>query len=228
MTIRRLKGVKCVWRPLAEGRVDIRRVGSDVIVVSNGRSLRSGGHIQMLRSVGIFSLIVVATTLMLTAGCAQKSTPASSTQIGASGPTAEEIQAREEAERRRRIAESQLASRPATVTPGGPAMDTVYFEFDQATLSDLAKNTLVRNAEWLRSHPDARIQVEGNADERGTPEYNLALGERRAVAVKSYLSSLGVDGSRLVTISYGEERPSDSGHGEEAWAQNRRVDFKAM
>jgi len=183
---------------------------------------------QMLRSIGSFSLLVVATMLMLTAGCAQKSTPASSTQLGASGPSAEEIQAREEAERRRRIAESQLASGPSTVTPGTLVMDTIYFEFDQATLSELAKNTLVRNAEWLRSHSDARIQVEGNADERGTPEYNLALGERRAIAVKSYLSSMGIDGSRLVTISYGEERPADSGHSEESWAQNRRVDFKAM
>jgi peptidoglycan-associated lipoprotein len=197
-------------------------------VLGNGRSLKSGGHIHMLRSIGILSLIAVATMLMLTAGCAQKSTPVSGTQIGATGPSAEEIQAREEAERRRRIAESQLASRPTTVTPGLSVMDTVYFEFDQATLSDLAKNTLVRNAEWLRSHTDARVHVEGNADERGTPEYNLALGERRAVAVKSYLSSLGIDGSRLVTISYGEERPADPGQNEEAWAQNRRVDFKAM
>jgi peptidoglycan-associated lipoprotein len=148
--------------------------------------------------------------------------------MSASGPSPEEIRAREEEERRRRIAESQLAARPTTVAPGTLVMDTVYFEFDQATLSDLAKDTLVRNAEWLRSNPNARVQVEGNADERGTPEYNLALGERRAVTVKSYLSSLGIDGSRLVTISYGEERPADSGQGEDAWARNRRVDFKAM
>jgi peptidoglycan-associated lipoprotein len=182
----------------------------------------------MLRSIGIVNLLVVVSMLIFTAGCAQKSTPASTAQIGATGPSAEEIQAREEAERRRRIAESQLASRPATASPGMALMDTVYFDFDQATLSELAKNTLVRNAEWLRSHPDARVHVEGNADERGTPEYNLALGERRAVAVKNYLSSLGIDGSRLVTISYGEERPAEPGHGEEAWEKNRRVDFTAM
>jgi peptidoglycan-associated lipoprotein len=107
-------------------------------------------------------------------------------------------------------------------------MDTVYFEFDQATLSDMAKDTLVRNAEWLRSNANARVQVEGNADERGTTEYNLALGERRAAAVRTYLSSLGIDGSRLVIISYGEERPADAGHGEDSWAKNRRVDFKTM
>jgi peptidoglycan-associated lipoprotein len=185
----------------------------------------------MTRSVGIWSLIFVTTLVVLTTGCAQKTTPTSTTQmgaVGASGPSPEEIRAREEEERRRRIAESQLAPRPTTVASGTQVMDTVYFEFDQATLSELAKETLVRNAEWLRSNPNARIQVEGNADERGTPEYNLALGERRAAAVKSYLSSLGVEGGRLVTISYGEERPADPGHGEEAWEKNRRVDFKAM
>jgi peptidoglycan-associated lipoprotein len=184
----------------------------------------------MTRSVGIWSLIVGATMMVLTAGCAQKSTTetGAGAQMGASGPSAEEIRAREEAERRRRIAESQLASRPTSVTPGMSVLDTIYFEFDQATLSDVARDTLARNADWLRTNADVRIQVEGNADERGTPEYNLALGDRRAAAVKSYLSSLGIDSSRLVTISYGEERPADSGHSEDAWAKNRRVDFKAM
>jgi peptidoglycan-associated lipoprotein len=184
----------------------------------------------MTRSVGIWSLLVVATMMLLIGGCSKKSTPVSSAdpQMGVSGPSAEEIRAREEEERRRQIAESQLASRPTTMTPGTQVLDTVYFEFDQATLSDLAKDTLVRNVEWLRTNSAMRVQVEGNADERGTPEYNLALGERRAEAVKSYLASLGVDRNRLLTISYGEERPADPGHGEDAWAKNRRVDFKAM
>jgi peptidoglycan-associated lipoprotein len=182
----------------------------------------------MTRLVGIWSLIVVATMVLLTTGCAKQSTPASGTQIGASGPSAEEIRAREEEERRRRIAESQLASRPSTVASGTVILDTVYFEFDQATLSDQAKDTLVRNADWLRTNATVRVQVEGNADERGTNEYNLALGEHRAAAVRGYLSSLGVDGSRLVVISYGEERPVDGGQGEDSWSKNRRVDFKAM
>jgi peptidoglycan-associated lipoprotein len=178
----------------------------------------------------MWSIVVAATVILLTTGCAQKSTPASdtSTQMSTSGPSAEEIRAREEAERRRRIAESQLPSRGTTAAPGTLVMDTVYFEYDAATLSDQAKETLVRNAEWLRANPNARVQVEGNADERGTNEYNLALGERRAAAVKSYLSSLGIEGVRLVVISYGEEQPADSGHGEDAWSRNRRVDFKAM
>lgn len=185
----------------------------------------------MTRSVGIWGLLVVATMLLPTVGCSKKSTPVVSSagpQIGASGPSAEEMRAREEEERRRRVAESQLAPRRSTMIPGMQLLDTVYFEFDQATLTDLSKDTLVRNADWLRANPDVRVQVEGNADERGTPEYNLALGERRAESVKSYLTSLGIDSNRLVTISYGEERPVDSGQSEDAWAKNRRVDFKAM
>jgi peptidoglycan-associated lipoprotein len=182
----------------------------------------------MVHTVGIWSLIFVTSLMVLATGCAQKTTPTSTTQMSASGPSAEEIKAREEEERRRRIAESQLASRSTTPASGTLVMDTVYFEFDEATLTSLAKDTLVRNAEWLRSNPNARIQVEGNADERGTPEYNLSLGERRAAAVRSYLTSLGIDGTRLVIISYGEERPADAGHGEDAWAKNRRVDFRTM
>jgi peptidoglycan-associated lipoprotein len=182
----------------------------------------------MVRSVGIWSLIFVSSLMALATGCAQKTTPASTTQMSASGPSAEELRAREEEERRRRIAESQLGARPTTPPAGTLVMDTVYFDFDEATLTDAAKDTLVRNAEWLRANANARVQVEGNADERGTPEYNLSLGERRAAAVRSYLTSLGIDGSRLVVISYGEERPADPGHSEEAWAKNRRVDFKTM
>jgi peptidoglycan-associated lipoprotein len=178
--------------------------------------------------VGISSVVIVAVIMLLGMGCARRSAQVSSPPPGATGPSAEELRAREEAERRRRIAESQLASRPSTVTPGSSVMDPVYFDFDQATLTQLAKDTLVRNAEWLRANPQTRVQVEGHCDERGTAEYNLALGERRAEAVKSYLTSLGIDSTRLVTISYGKERPADPGHTEEAWARNRRVEFKAM
>jgi peptidoglycan-associated lipoprotein len=178
--------------------------------------------------IGIKSLLAVAVVMLLGVGCASRSAQVSAPAPGATGPSAEELRAREEAERRRRIAESQLASRPAAVTPGASVMDAVYFEFDQATLSEMAKDTLVRNSHWLRENGQVRVQLEGNADERGTPEYNLGLGERRAEAVKSYLMSLGVEGSRLSTISYGEERPAQPGHSEEAWASNRRVEFKAM
>ena len=184
----------------------------------------------MARSLGIWGLIFVTLGMLLAVGCARKTSQVSSAppQMEATGPSAEEIRAREEAERRRRIAESQLASGPTRPAPGTSALDSVYFGFDDATLTDQAKNTLVRDADWLRTNPDVRVQVEGHCDERGTAEYNLALGERRAEAVKSYLSSLGIDGGRLRTISYGKERPVDPDQTESAWAKNRRVEFKAM
>ncbi|RMF83721.1 MAG: peptidoglycan-associated lipoprotein Pal [Nitrospinota bacterium] len=116
-------------------------------------------------------------------------------------------------------------------TEGGPdasPLQKVYFEFDKATLTEEAKRTLQENAAWLRQHPEVKVQIEGHCDERGTIEYNLALGDRRAQAVKEYLVSLGIAPTRLVTVSYGEERPVDPGHNETAWAKNRRAEFKVL
>ncbi|MEW5876004.1 MAG: peptidoglycan-associated lipoprotein Pal [Candidatus Zixiibacteriota bacterium] len=101
----------------------------------------------------------------------------------------------------------------------------IYFDFDQYNLRDDARRDLDFNAEVLKQNPDAVLVIEGHCDERGTNEYNLALGERRAQAAKDYLSRLGVDASRLSIISYGEERPSAMGHDEAAWSKNRRAEF---
>jgi len=100
--------------------------------------------------------------------------------------------------------------------------DRVFFDFDKSDLKPAARNTVQGWANWLRSNPGADIVIEGHADERGTREYNLALGERRATAVKDYLVALGVAPSRVRTISYGKERPEDPGHNDSAWAKNRR------
>tara|TARA_B100000686_G_scaffold354279_1_gene463684 strand:+ start:1015 stop:1569 length:555 start_codon:yes stop_codon:yes gene_type:complete len=100
--------------------------------------------------------------------------------------------------------------------------DRVFFGTDQHDLSMEARNVLERQAGWLRQYPNIRVTIEGHADERGTREYNLALGERRAQSVRSYLTALGIDGSRITTISYGKERPAVVGTGPEVWAQNRR------
>jgi peptidoglycan-associated lipoprotein len=99
--------------------------------------------------------------------------------------------------------------------------ERVFFELDQSTLTSAARATLDRQAAWLRTYPAVRVVIEGNADERGTREYNLALGARRAAAVKDYLVSLGVAANRVETISYGKERPIDPRSTEEAWALNR-------
>jgi peptidoglycan-associated lipoprotein len=100
--------------------------------------------------------------------------------------------------------------------------DTVHFDYDKYAILDVDKATLQRQATWLARYPSVRVNIEGNCDERGTREYNLALGARRANAVKEYLVSLGVAASRVETISYGKERPICSESTESCWAQNRR------
>lgn len=103
--------------------------------------------------------------------------------------------------------------------------DRVFFDFDKSNLTGEAEQTVERLAAWLKNHPGKTLTVEGHADERGTREYNLALGARRANAVKDYLVVLGIEPNRLETVSYGEERPAAMGSNAEAWAQNRRAVF---
>lgn len=101
----------------------------------------------------------------------------------------------------------------------------IYFDFDQAAVRPDQFSRLDQNTDFLKANPMARIVIEGNCDERGTNEYNLALGERRALNAKTYLIEAGVEESRLRTVSYGEERPLFLGQDEDSWAQNRRDDF---
>ena len=101
--------------------------------------------------------------------------------------------------------------------------DRVFFGFDKSDLSTEAQATLDRQAAWLKKYATAKVTVEGHADERGTREYNLALGERRATAAKNYLVAAGIPAGRITTISYGKERPAVVGSNEAAWAQNRRA-----
>lgn len=103
-----------------------------------------------------------------------------------------------------------------------PSFAAVYFEFDATDLSADARSELKQLADWLGKHPKAKITIEGHCDDRGTDEYNVALGQKRAKAIQDYLSRLGIDEARLATISYGEEHPAATGEDEEAWALNRR------
>ena len=114
---------------------------------------------------------------------------------------------------------------PTPTTPKFTASDLVpaFFEFDSYALADNARSALDQDARLLRDNADVRITVEGHCDERGTAEYNQALGEKRAQAARDYLVAAGIDASRLQIISYGKERPFDQGHDESAWAKNRRA-----
>jgi len=104
-------------------------------------------------------------------------------------------------------------------------LQAVYFDFDQFSLSDSARETLRRNAETLHSHPEILVEIQGNCDDRGSEEYNLALGERRARSAKDYLVDSGVPRQRISTVSFGENNPAAMGHSERAWQLNRRDDF---
>ncbi len=123
---------------------------------------------------------------------------------------------------------TQTAAAPAGIPPGSTqdfivnVGDRVFFEFNKANLTDKSQAVLDKQADWLQKWSEAQITVAGHCDERGTREYNLALGERRSNSVKDYLVSKGVAASRIKTISYGKERPAVLGSNEWAWSQNRR------
>ncbi len=177
--------------------------------------------------------------LFFTVSCAQKaviSTPAE-TQVEKTqtvknnglnnGLSAEEI-ARQKAANEARIKEQELkeaAAKKKAAAMGRFVNQDIHFAFDSAQLTPMAQVLLKEKAQWLEDNMAVDVRIEGNCDERGTTEYNLALGERRALSVKNFLVDLGISGSRLTTISYGEEKPLDPEHNEIAWAKNRRVHF---
>ena len=119
---------------------------------------------------------------------------------------------------------TDLAGGALGTVEGGPLAD-IRFELDSASLTDEARATLEQHALWLQGRRDLKVAVEGHCDERGTVEYNLALGEQRARVTRDYLVSLGVAAERLRAVSFGKERPLDPGTGEAAWARNRRAHF---
>ena len=117
-------------------------------------------------------------------------------------------------------------SDPATMAAEvGRQLEKVYFDFDSASLSDAARQTLTSNAAVITRNPNVKVRIEGHCDERGSDEYNLAIGERRAKAAAHYLKALGIGAERISTISFGKEKPAATGHDEAAWAKNRRDEF---
>jgi peptidoglycan-associated lipoprotein len=141
----------------------------------------------------------------------------------------EEARKRAKAEEEaRRRADAEAAQKLLQDQINAFESEKIYFDFDKADLKPAARTTLEKKARFLQSNSSYSVNIEGHCDERGTNEYNLALGERRADAAKKYLTSLGISADRITTISYGEERPVASGHNEAAWSQNRRDEFKLV
>jgi peptidoglycan-associated lipoprotein len=137
---------------------------------------------------------------------------------------AEEKKAAEEAAAKAAAEEAAARERAAKEAAG---LKAIYFDFDKSFVRDDAKAVMKANAAWLKANPKAKVRIEGNCDERGTIEYNQALGQRRAASTKKYLTDLGVSGKRISLISYGKEKPVCKESTEDCWQQNRRADLIA-
>jgi peptidoglycan-associated lipoprotein len=188
----------------------------------------------MNRRLGIYVLMAVLVAgLFLTASCAKKTVVSDATTIEDQAKTAADAAAEAEAARKaeqERIRQQELqeeaAKKEQTVKARTRFLNQhIHFEFDSAQLTDTAKALLREKADWLKANAGTSIVIEGHCDERGTTEYNLALGERRAAAAKQYLQDLGIGAYRMTTVSYGEERPLDPGQNEAAYSKNRRAQF---
>ncbi len=194
----------------------------------------------MHRFFRVFWVAVLVVFLSFFAvGCAKKQVQ-SDVEV-TSADAAADAAAREAAERA--IRESGMAAEPESLDTRGQAFEDkypvleartnapllpVYFDFDRSNIRKDQRARLETNAEFLTHNKAVRVRIEGNCDERGTNEYNMALGQRRALSAQKYLVNLGIDAGRLETISYGEEKSLLFGHDEYSWAQNRRDDFVIM
>lgn len=169
---------------------------------------------KMSSTLQLFCL--TATCILLLAGCANKPVPApleTQSQIPAKPVQPSDV-----------IEQAISASQPVQ----NIVLERVHFAFDKYSLSPEAQDILSANASALQTAPGLKIRIEGHCDDHGSDEYNLALGERRAQSVRTYLMSLGIAADRLETISFGEEMPIDFSNNEIAWAKNRRAEFKVL
>jgi peptidoglycan-associated lipoprotein len=177
----------------------------------------------------VFLLLCLLTPALISTGCAKKKVVTTTGSDTAAADTASQIQEEslggglpgERLGRSRR----GVSARAQAYGPEGIAFESedVFFDFDQSTLTPESHNLLQKKAAFLKKHPEVQITIEGHCDQRGSSDYNLGLGQRRADGVKNYLQDLGIAGNRLATVSYGKEQPLDPGMNEAAWAKNRRA-----
>jgi peptidoglycan-associated lipoprotein len=171
----------------------------------------------------VFCSIAVSAFFAL-AGCSSTTAKPDLASTSSADPDAE-AKAKTSAVSKSAPSSSSLEALQRGETPASSPLKEVHFEFDRYDLGTDARDTLKANAAWLKSNPSASIEIEGHCDERGTNEYNLALGAKRAQAAKDYLQSLGISGERMSTISYGEEIPVCKEQNEGCWQKNRRDRF---
>jgi peptidoglycan-associated lipoprotein len=192
----------------------------------------------MKRKLIIVALLLIIPAMLFTVSCAKKTVATEPTMDTSAADEAARKAAMEKQElERQRLEEERLAAeraeqlkreameREMMMSKNSFLNENIHFDFDSAVLNYQAQALLKQKAAWLRANPSENVVIEGHCDERGTNAYNLALGERRAESARSFLINLGISSARLTTISYGEEKPLDPGHNEEAWAKNRRDAF---
>lgn len=172
----------------------------------------------------VMALTMVIPGLLLTVSCSKKNKQPVAVEKKDDAAEKAEL-ARQKKLEEERLMQERLAAEKMQQEREMFENTYVFFAYDSAVLDDMAQNILKEKADWLANNPDNNVLIEGHCDERGTVEYNLALGDRRAESAKRFLISLGVDASRLTTVSFGEERPLESGNDEAAWAKNRRDQF---
>jgi len=178
-------------------------------------------------------LVAIICAFVLPAGCAKKAVmkeePAVEKEaaVGKQAPAQAAEAAPAKAPEEQKVDEAAMAAAAAAALADKEASQfaDIHFAFDRFDLRPDERKILDMHAKWLKAHPEFVVRIEGNCDERGTVEYNMALGQRRAASAMKYLVDLGVNKNSLSTISYGKERPLDPGHNEEAWAKNRRDHF---
>lgn len=189
-----------------------------------------------MRKGGVVSMVLLCAALIVS-GCAKKEVVKTDEPLAPPTPQAAAKTAepetrpaiKEEPVREQPIKEAAVREEvPATAPAAEQALQPAYFDLDSYVLTQATRDILYRNAEWLLKNRGVKVQIEGHCDERGSDEYNLALGEKRAKSTLNYLVTVGVPAENLSTISYGEEKPADPGHDEAAWAKNRRADFAIM
>lgn len=172
----------------------------------------------------ILALLIIIPVLVFTVSCAKKTAAVKTSDSEMSAEEAAGRQGLEEKGLGGGVGEEGVRS-AAEEARDKFVNEDIYFEFDKSDLMPEAQEILRAKAKWLENNPDASATIEGHCDERGTNDYNIALGDRRANSAKQFLVDIGISSSRLETISYGEEHPANPGHNEEAWAKNRRAHF---
>jgi len=208
------------------------------IISSHGLNYRHSALLNRTKEIGmrrgiLALLAALSMTALFAGGCANKEVVKSEEAVVPKEVIAEPVKAEPKSEPVKPVEKIAQAEPPAAKQAEKAAVaevsfETVYFDFDKSDLRQDARNVLNKNADiLLKSKPDAKVQIEGHCDERGSAEYNLALGERRAKSSMQYLITLGVKADRLSIISYGKEKPAVQGNDDAAWAKNRRAEFVA-